>query len=202
MSSYVLAISGASALQLGERTLQTLLNNNKNISLILSKGAYKVFLSERRLNIPIDPIRQESFWRERLNSTKGKLICYKWDDMAAIISSGSHKTKGMLIVPCSMGTVGRVASGFSLDLIERCADVHLKEGRPLIIVPREMPWNLIHLRNLTSLAEAGAKIAPPIPAWYTNPCTLDDMIDFLVMKILDTLGENNVDNKRWEGSIK
>ena len=86
----------------------------------------------------------------------------------------------MVIVPCSMGTVGRINAGVAMDLIERCADVHLKERRPLVIAPREMPFNLIHLRNLTALAEAGATIAPPIPAWYTQPKTLDDMIDFVV----------------------
>ena len=95
--------------------------------------------------------------------------------------------------------VGRLAAGLAGDLLERCADVHLKEGRPLVIAPREMPWNLIHLRNLTTLAEAGARIAPPIPAWYTRPETIDDMLDFLVMRLFDSLGESLTDHQRWEG---
>ena len=85
------------------------------------------------------------------------------------------------------------------DLLERCADVHLKEGRPLVIAPREMPWNLLHLRNLTTLAEAGARIAPPIPAWYTQPESIDDMLDFLVMRLFDSLGESLTDQQRWQG---
>ena len=107
--------------------------------------------------------------------------------------------KGMVVVPCSMGTVGRLAAGLAGDLLERCADVHLKEARPLVIAPREMPWNLLHLRNLTTLAEAGARIAPPIPAWYTQPESIDDMLDFLVMRLFDSLGESLTDQKRWQG---
>jgi 4-hydroxy-3-polyprenylbenzoate decarboxylase len=107
----------------------------------------------------------------------------------------------MLILPATMGTVGRLAAGVAQDLIERCADVHLKEARPLVIAPREMPWNLIHLRNLTTLAEAGARIAPPIPAWYHQPTSLDDMVDFLVARILDVLGYQLGDLRRWQGPI-
>ena len=105
----------------------------------------------------------------------------------------------MVIVPCSMGTLGRIASGFSLDLIERCADVHLKENRPLIIAPRESPLNLIHIENIKRLATAGALIVPPIPAWYTNPKTIEDIIDFIVVRLFDSLGENLNYIKRWDG---
>ena len=108
----------------------------------------------------------------------------------------------MVIVPCSMGTLGRIASGFSLDLIERCADVHLKENRPLIISPRESPFNLIHLENLNILARAGATIVPPIPAWYTNPKTIEDIIDFIVVRLFDSLGEDLENINRWVGPIK
>jgi len=98
-----------------------------------------------------------------------------------------------------MGTIGRISAGVSTDLIERCADVHLKENRPLVIAPREMPWSLIHLRNLTSLAEAGARIAPPIPAWYSKPSTLEEMIDFLVVRLFDGFGETLAPLNRWSG---
>lgn len=107
----------------------------------------------------------------------------------------------MVILPASMGTVGRIASGVALDLIERAADVHLKEGRPLVIAPRELPWNLIHLRNLTRLAEAGARIAPPVPAWYHQPRSIEDMVDFLVIRIFDALGLALGDLRRWDGPI-
>ena len=120
------------------------------IDVILSKGAYKVWHSELNIKVPLDPQIQETFWRERLNVNAGKLITHRWNDNSAGIASGSYKTKGMIIVPCTMGTVGRIASGVSLNLIERCADVHIKETRTLIISPRESPFSLIHLRNLKS----------------------------------------------------
>tara|TARA_Y100001968_G_scaffold284273_1_gene283519 strand:+ start:586 stop:1194 length:609 start_codon:yes stop_codon:yes gene_type:complete len=199
MNSIVLAITGASAIQLGERSLQLLLQNNRKVDLILSKGAYEVAKTERNLNIPIDPTNQAHFWRQRLNVESGILRCYRFNDHAASIASGSHKTKGMVIVPCSMGTLGRIASGFSLDLIERCADVHLKENRPLVISPRESPFNLIHIDNLKRIAKAGASIVPPIPAWYTNPKTIDDIIDFIVVRLFDSLGEDFNNIERWNG---
>ncbi len=199
MNKIVIAITGASAMQIGERAIQVLLENNQSVDLILSKGAYEVAKSERNINIPVEPNSQSNFWRKILNVKSGKLTCYRWNDHSASIASGSHKTKGMLIVPCSMGTLGRIASGFSLDLIERCADVHLKEKRPLIISPRESPLNLIHIENIKRLATAGALIVPPIPAWYTNPQTIEDMIDFIVVRLFDTIGEDFNIIKRWEG---
>ena len=202
MNSIVIAITGASAMQLGERSIQILLENNKSVDLILSKGAYEVAKSERNINIPVEPKAQCQFWRKKLEVNSGKLTCYRWNDHSASIASGSHKTKGMVIVPCSMGTLGRIASGFSLDLIERCADVHLKENRPLIISPRESPLNLIHIENIKRLATAGALIVPPIPAWYTNPQTIEDIIDFIVVRLFDSLGENLNYIKRWDGPNK
>ena len=202
MSSIVIGITGASAMQIGERSIQLLLENNKTVDLILSKGAYEVAKSERNINIPVESSSQTDFWRNKLNVEAGKLTCYRWNDHSAPIASGSHKTQGMVIVPCSMGTLGRIASGFSLDLIERCADVHLKENRPLIISPRESPFNLIHLENLNTLARAGATIVPPIPAWYTNPKTIEDLIDFIVVRLFDSLGQDLDNIKRWDGPIK
>ena len=202
MKSIVIAITGASAMQLGERSIQLLLENNKTVDLVLSKGAYEVAKSERNINIPVESNSQTDFWRDKLNVGSGKLTCYRWNDHSACIASGSHKTKGMVIVPCSMGTLGRIASGFSLDLIERCADVHLKEKRPLIIAPRESPFNLIHIENIKRLMEAGATVAPPIPAWYTNPKSIDDLIDFIVVRLFDSLGEDLDNINRWVGPNK
>ncbi len=202
MKSIVIAITGASAMQIGERSIQLLLENNRSVDLILSKGAYEVAKSERNINIPVEPKAQSDYWRNLLRVKSGNLRCYRWNDHSASIASGSHKTKGMVIVPCSMGTLGRIASGFSLDLIERCADVHLKENRPLIISPRESPLNLIHIENIKRLATAGALIVPPIPAWYTNPKTIDDLIDFIVVRLFDSLGEDLNYIKRWNGPNK
>ena len=196
---YVLGVSGASAQPLAERALQLLLQQDRSVHLIMSRGAHEVWLAEQSINVPVDPALQERFWRSRLNVETGTLICHRWGDQAATIASGSVATRGMVIVPCSMGTVGRIAAGVASDLLERCADVHLKEGRPLVLAPREMPWSLIHLRNLTTLAEAGARIAPPIPAWYSQPQNLSEMVDFLVVRLFDSLGEDLSPLKRWQG---
>ena len=200
MLPYVIGVTGASAQPLAERSLQLLLKQGRCVHLVLSRGAHNVFRAEQNLTIPVDPESQVQFWREHLSENGGELICHRWNNQAACIASGSFRTKAMIIVPCSMGTVGRINAGIAGDLIERCADVHLKEGRQLVIVPREMPFSLIHLRNLTALAEAGVKIAAPIPAWYTQPKSLEEMIDFLVVRLFDGLEENLAPLKRWEGS--
>lgn len=195
----VLAVTGASALPLAEMALKLLLANKQNVYLILSKGAYKVFLHEHSLRIPIETKSQVSFWRSHLSESKGDLRCFKWDDIAANIASGSFKTKGMAILPCTMGTVGRIASGVATGLIERCADVHLKEGRKLVISPRETPFNLIHLKNLNLLAEAGAVVAPAMPAWYCKPKNIDELIEFMVVRMFDNFGDDLKKINRWEG---
>ena len=197
MKPIVLAITGASAQPLAERALQLLLINNYNVHLIISKGAYKVWQSENDVNIPAEPIKQEEFWRDKLNEKNGKLKCYRWNDNSADIASGSFTTHSMLIIPCTMGTIGRIASGVSLNLIERCADVHLKEGRPLLLAPRESPLSIIHLNNLILLANSGAKIIPPIPAWYNKPKTIDDMIDFIIARFFDSINIEIVKINRW-----
>ena len=197
MKPIVLAITGASAIQLGEKALELLLLNNQNVFLILSRGAYEVCLSERNIKIPLDPIQQEKFWRNRLDVKSGSLKCHKWNDNSASIASGSFQTQAMVIVPCSMGTIGRLAAGYSQGLVERTADVHLKEGRQLLIAPRESPLNIIHLKNMLSLAQAGAKIVPPIPAWYSNPKSLDEMVEFIVVRLFDLLGIQLANINRW-----
>ncbi len=199
MSKYVIGVTGASAQPLAKRTIELLLKNNHEVHLVLSRGAYEVWQSELGIQIPGEPKKQKTFWREYLNIMSGELICYKWNDNSSAIASGSFKTKAMIIIPCTMGTIGRIASGYSLNLLERCADVHLKESRQLLICPRESPMSIIHLKNLTKLAIAGAKIVPPIPAWYTNPKTLDDIIDFIVIRLFDLVDEELLEIKRWEG---
>ena len=195
----VLAVSGASAQPLAQRALQLLLEAGEAVELVTSRGAIGVWQAELGLRVPSEPQAQEAFWRERTGTHSGQLRCHRWNDQAAGIASGSFRTRGMVILPASMGTVGRIASGVALDLVERAADVHLKEGRPLVICPRETPWSLIHLRNLTTLAEAGARIAPPVPAWYHQPQTIEDMVDFLVIRVFDVLGFELGNLRRWQG---
>ncbi len=195
----MLAVSGASAQPLAERALQLLLEAGEAVEMVTSRGAIGVWQAEMGLRVPSEPDAQERFWRERTGTETGSLRCHRWNDQAAAIASGSFRTRGMVILPASMGTVGRIASGVALDLVERTADVHLKEGRPLVICPRETPWNLVHLRNLTALAEAGARIAPPVPAWYHQPTSLAEMVDFLVIRVFDVLGYELGSLNRWQG---
>jgi 4-hydroxy-3-polyprenylbenzoate decarboxylase len=197
----VLAVSGASAQPLAQRALQLLLEAGETVEMVTSRGAIGVWFAELGLRVPSEPDAQERFWRERTGCSGGELRCHRWNDQAAAIASGSYRTRGMVILPASMGTVGRIASGVALDLIERAADVHLKEGRPLVIAPRETPWSLVHLRNLTRLAEAGARIAPPVPAWYHRPTSLEEMVDFLVIRVFDVLGYDLGSLNRWQGPV-
>ncbi len=195
----VIAVSGASGLIYAVRTIKYLLQADYTIELVASKAAYIVWQSEQNVRMPPDPVQQEVFWREQAGGeTTGKLRCHSWQDVGANIASGSFRTLGMVVIPCSMSTVSKLANGLSSDLLERAADVQLKEGRPLVLVPRETPLSVIHLRNLTTLAEAGVRIVPAIPAWYHNPKTIEDLVDFVVARALDQLDIDCVPLKRWK----
>lgn len=196
----ILGITGASGLIYAVRALKYLLQAEYAIELVASKSVYMVWQAEQGVRMPGEPEQQEQFWREQAGvETAGKLTCHPWSDVGATIASGSFRTLGMVIIPCSMGTVGKLAAGLSSDLLERAADVQLKEGRKLVLVPRETPFSLIHLRNLTTLAEAGARIVPAIPAWYHNPQTVEDLVDFVVARALDQLDIDCVPLTRWQG---
>ena len=185
----VLGITGASGSIYAKVLLDKLINLNdqiEEVGIIMSENAKFV-------------------WRTELNNSEFEKVPFKFynkDDFKAPFASGSANYNTMIICPCSMGTLGRIASGCSINLIERCADVHLKEGRPLIISPRESPFNLIHLTNMKLLSEAGAKIAPCIPAWYSGANTLEEMIDFMVVRLFDSLNLDLIDINRWQGSRK
>ncbi|MFQ3618013.1 MAG: flavin prenyltransferase UbiX [Cyanobacteriota bacterium] len=196
----ILGITGASGLIYAVRSLKFLLEADYAVELVASKSTYMVWQAEQGIRMPAEPSQQEEFWRQQAGVDRGgKLRCHPWGDVGANIASGSFRTAGMLVMPCSMSTVGKLAAGLSSDLLERAADVQLKEGRKLVIVPRETPFSLIHLRNLTTLAEAGARIVPAIPAWYHHPQTVEDLVDFVVARALDQFDIDCVPLKRWEG---
>ncbi|MBN4006885.1 flavin prenyltransferase UbiX [Nostoc sp. LPT] len=196
----ILGVSGASGLIYAVRAIKFLLEAEYSIELVASKSTYMVWQSEQEIRMPPEPTGQEQFWREQAGvALDGKLRCHPWSDVGAGIASGSFATLGMMIIPCSMSTVAKLAVGLSSDLLERAADVQLKEGRKLVIVPRETPFSLIHLRNLTSLAEVGVRIVPAIPAWYHNPQTIEDLVDFVVARALDQLGIDCIPIQRWQG---
>jgi flavin prenyltransferase len=196
----ILGITGASGLIYAARALKFLLEANQPIELVASRAVAQVWQAEHGKRMPIEPEAQALFWREEAGVAQaGSLTCHAWGNVSATIASGSFRTLGMLIMPCTMSTVGKLAAGLSSDLLERAADVQIKEGRKLVIVPRETPFSVIHLRNLTTLAEAGARIVPAIPAWYHQPQTIEDLVDFVVARALDQFGLDCVPLKRWDG---
>ncbi len=196
----ILGVSGASGLIYAVRALKFLLEADYQIELVASRSTYMVWQSEQDIRMPAEPAVQEQFWREQAGvSVSGKLRCHPWSDVGAGIASGSFRTLGMIVMPCSMSTVAKLAVGLSSDLLERAADVQLKEGRKLVIVPRETPFSLIHLRNLTALAEAGVRVVPAIPAWYHQPQTIEDLVDFVVARVLDQLDIDCIPIQRWQG---
>ncbi len=192
-------MTGASGQIYAVRTLKFLLKLEYPVEVVASRAAALVWQGECNLRLPLEPEQQAQFWRDQTQEPGGKLTCHPWGDVGASIASGSFRSLGMLVIPCSMSTVGKLATGLSSDLLERAADVQLKEGRKLVVVPRETPLSLIHLRNLTALAEAGARIVPAIPAWYHQPKTIEDLVDFVVARALDQFDIDHDLIQRWRG---
>jgi flavin prenyltransferase len=199
MRPIALGVSGASGTIYAVRSLKFLLANGYHVELVASKAAIMVWQSENGIAMPANPRQQEQFWRDRCEENGGTLNCHAWSDVGANIASGSFRTIGMVVIPCSMATVAKIAQGLSSDLLERAADVHIKEGRKLVVVPRETPLSLIHLRNLTALAEAGVRIVPAIPAWYHHPRTIEDLVDFVIARAFDQLEIDANLIQRWQG---
>jgi 4-hydroxy-3-polyprenylbenzoate decarboxylase len=192
-SKLVVGVTGASGAIYAQRFLLQAARHCERVFLIVSEQARQVAATELGLDIG-----EGEDWIPRwLGRECPNLEALAARDYFTPPASGSFRHDGMVIVPCSMGTVGRIANGVSDDLLTRCADVCLKEGRKLIVVPREMPWNLIMLRNLTRLSEAGATILPACPAWYTNPQSLEDLADTVVARILQNLGVEQDLIKPW-----
>ncbi len=194
------AITGASGSIYGHRTLLHLAASAvvERINLILSESAETVARVELGIDLREADNRKINEWLGL--SPDSKLIQrQRLDNVAAKPASGSHPQEGMVIVPCSMGTLGAIASGVSTNLIHRAADVALKEGRRLVIVPRESPYNTIHLQNMLRLARAGAHIVPASPGFYHRPQTIEALVDHLVFRILDHLGVPHSQATRWRG---
>lgn len=187
MKHLIIAITGASGGLYALRLLRALLLDGHRVSAVLSKFGRFVLQDETGLTAgeTLDEFLVRLYGEEVRH---GRLDEYKVGDLAAPIASGSVRLDGMIVIPCSMKTLAGIAHGASSTLIERAADVTLKEGRPLILVPRETPFNLIHLRNLVAIAEAGARVVPAMPAFYQKPQTFDDLGDFLAGRVLNLLG--------------
>jgi len=191
------AITGASGVIYGIRLTEELLKHDCELHLVISQAAYKVM--EYELNPSEKQLVLTGLNRDIKNNPR--LYCYANEDIAAPIASGSFLSEAMIIIPCSMGTVAAVAHGMSDNLIERAADVMLKERRKLILVPRETPFSTIHLANMLKLSQIGAVILPAIPAFYHHPASVEDMISFVVGKTLDQIGIEHDIFKRYQGNI-
>jgi 4-hydroxy-3-polyprenylbenzoate decarboxylase len=191
------AFTGASGLPYGLRLLECLLASEARVFLVYSPAAQVVARHELDLTLPAQPHAATALLAERYRARPGQLTVFGREDWLSPIASGSNPADAMAICPCSMGTVGALAAGLADNLIERAADVMLKERRPLVLVPRETPLSSIHLDNMSKLAHAGAVILPPAPGFYTRPRTVADIVDFVVARILDQLRVPHELVPRW-----
>jgi 4-hydroxy-3-polyprenylbenzoate decarboxylase len=193
---FVVVITGASGSAYGMRAVEQLLVSGHAVSLVATPTGAEVMAYETGFRLP-ETAAKETVLRFLELPPDAPLRVVHNDDLFDAVASGSSPVDGVIVIPASMGFIGSIASGLASDLAERAADVALKERRPLVLVPRETPLNLIHLRNLTALAEAGAIIVPAMPAFYQRPETLDDQVNFVVGKALDVLGLTHELYPRW-----
>lgn len=190
----VVAVTGASGAPYAVGLLETLLGLGRTVHLTMSPSAVEVFRAEVGRAPSLDAFDPVDLLGR---PTPGRLVYHDHRDFSAGIASGSFLTAGMVVVPCSMSTLGSIAHGITTNLVTRAADVHLKERRKLILVPRETPLSLVHLENMTQVTRAGAVVLPAAPAWYHRPKGLDDMVAFVVGRICDQLGVANRLIPRW-----
>lgn len=192
-----LALTGASGMPYGLRLLECLLQAGCHVQLIYSQVAQIVARQEMDLELPARAKETQLFLRERFADAPGRLDVFGREEWFAPVASGSNPPDAMIVCPCTMGTLAAIAQGLANNLIERAADVALKEGRRLILVPRETPFSTIHLENMLRLSRAGAVILPPNPGFYHHPQSAADLIDFVVARILDQVGVSHTLIKRW-----
>lgn len=194
---FVVAITGASGSRYGLRLIEILLNKGVEVHLLVSSAGEKVLKWEEGLDLESKNKKEkESFFKKFFNQGE-KLFLHEENDFESPLSSGSFEFDAMIIIPASMSTIGSISHGISKNLIHRTAEVALKQERKLILVPRETPLSLVHLKNLLLAKEAGAVIIPAMPAFYPKPKNIDEMVDFIVGKVLEALGLNHNLYKRW-----
>ncbi|MBE7414136.1 MAG: UbiX family flavin prenyltransferase [Deltaproteobacteria bacterium] len=200
MAGYLLALTGASGAAYGLRIAGELLSRGDDVELVISPSGFIILKEELGIECgeADAPERIGDFLKRYGRPLRGRLRLVSHKDLAASAASGSSLVKAMIVCPCSMGTLGRIAAGISGNIIERAADCMLKERRPLVLVPRETPLSTIHLRNMLGLSEAGAIILPAMPAFYHKPDSIDGIVDFVAGKVLDVLGIENNLFKRWK----
>tara|TARA_R110001592_G_scaffold341482_2_gene630647 strand:+ start:15837 stop:16463 length:627 start_codon:yes stop_codon:yes gene_type:complete len=192
-----LAITGASGAQYGIRLLDVLLAQGHRVYLMVSKAAHIVIAMETEYKFPGQAAQLEAYLIEKFKTQEGQLRVFGKEDWMSPVASGSGAPSQMVVCPCSTGSLSAIATGASNNLIERAADVALKERRQLILVPREAPFSEIHLEHMLKLTKMGAVIIPASPGFYHQPKTIDDLIDFMVARILNHLGIEQNLLARW-----
>lgn len=197
--SIAVAITGASGALYATRTMAALMEQGCHLELVISDYGRRLLRDELGEGAAVDKLTEYLLAKYGETVRKGSYTLYSNKDLGAKIASGSQDCEGMVVVPCSMKTLAGIAHGLSRNLVERAADVMLKERRTLIIVPRETPMSLPQLKNMTLCAEAGAMIMPAMPAYYQMPKTLDDLADFMAGKILAALGVPHQLYPSWQG---
>lgn len=192
-----LAITGASGVQYGLRLLQCLVQLDTQVLLMVSKAAQVVIATETDLRLPGAPDAMERFLTEHFAAGEGQIRVYGREQWMAPVASGSGAPAAMVVCPCSTGTLSAIACGASNNLIERAADVALKERRQLLLVPREAPYSEIHLEHMLRLTRMGAVVVPASPGFYQRPRCVEDMVDFIVARLLSQLGYEQTLLPRW-----
>jgi 4-hydroxy-3-polyprenylbenzoate decarboxylase len=192
-----LAFTGASGMPYGVRLLECLIGSGVQVYLLYSPAAQIVARQEMELRLPARAKEAQAFFAERFGAAPDQLSAFGREEWFAPVASGSNPADAMVICPCSMGTLAAVAQGLSDNLIERAADVTLKEARKLVLVPRETPFSAIHLENMLRLSRAGAVILPANPGFYHRPRSIDQLVDFVVARILDQLAVPHRLMARW-----
>jgi flavin prenyltransferase len=197
-----LALTGASGMPYGLRLLECLIAAQCRVFVLYSSAAQIVAKQECDLTLPTQPREATRLLSERFGAREGQLSVFGREDWLAPVASGSNPADAMAICPCTMGALGAIAAGLADNLIERAADVMLKERRTLVLVPRETPLSAIHLENMLKLARAGAVIVPPAPGFYDRPTAIADLVDFIVARVLDQLKVPHTLGPRWgEGRL-
>ncbi|HHZ89343.1 TPA: UbiX family flavin prenyltransferase [Candidatus Poribacteria bacterium] len=193
MKRLIIAITGASGVVYSIRLLETLAQLEYEVHLTISESGVRTLWEEMQIKVDLNNFQIASL----IQRSCDKIIYHHQSDIAAAIASGSFRTEGMVIVPCSMGTLGSIATGISRNLVHRAADVCIKERRKLVLVVRETPLSTIHLENMLKLSQVGAVILPAAPGFYHLPKTLDDQVNFIVTKLLDQFEIDTNLIKRW-----
>ncbi len=195
MKRLIVGITGASGVIYGVRLLEVLTQLDAyEIHLTISDSGSRALWEELQIRVDLDNFNLESL----LSDSSDRVVYHHQSDIAASIASGSFRTEGMIIAPCSMGTVGSIATGISRNLIHRAADVCIKERRKLVILPRETPLSSIHLENMLKLSQLGVVVLPAMPGYYHFPKTVDDMINFVITKLLDQFEIDTGLIQRWK----